>query len=159
MPLVFRRGSCDPPGGSAPNPRGHNPCIFTNDSEQRVSIPRELQGIASSAYIVFQLGPFQNSLGALDVFTVHRKIQRILAQLLWGGLGTTYFTMDYGFVPFRELAIFYIRRPFFLLSLHSASSTTIFFEHKPSSAEFGASREAFSTTKNCIFSREKRWFS
>ena len=65
-----------------------------------------MQGFASSAYIIFQLGPFQNSLGALDVFTVYHKIRRILAQLLWGGLGTSYFMMDYGFVPFRELAIF-----------------------------------------------------
>ena len=29
-----------------------------------------------------------------------------MAQLLWGGLGTSYFTMDYSFAPFRELAIF-----------------------------------------------------
>ena len=80
-----------------------------------------MQGIASSAYIVFQLGPFQNSFAALDVFTVNRKIRRNLAQLLLGGLGTPLF---YGglFLVVVYLVRDLLRRLFLYLLLASFAS-------------------------------------
>ena len=97
----------DPPRGPVPNSRAIIPAflpILMHGASQPLV---NMQGFASSAYIVFHLGPFQNSFAALDVFTVYRKIQGILAQLLWGGLGTPYFTMDYCSSLLISFAIFF----------------------------------------------------
>ncbi len=76
--------------------------VIMNDASQSIV---NMQGSASSAHIVFIIDPLRISFGAPNVFTVYRKLRRIMAQLLWGGHGTPYFTMDYGLSPFCGLAI------------------------------------------------------
>ena len=58
-------------------------------------------------YIVVQVCPVQNSFAAPNVFMVHRKIRRIMAQLLWGGHATLCFKMDYDIPLFISFAIFF----------------------------------------------------
>ena len=58
MPGASGVASRTTPGGFVKIPAAHNPCIFTSDSERRVSIPRKYAGIRVLAHHDFQFRRF-----------------------------------------------------------------------------------------------------
>ena len=68
-------------------PRGHNPCIFTNDSERRVAITRKYAGIRVLAHHDFQFWRFSDFLAFLLLFFLaknRRDLRASVKVLLFG---------------------------------------------------------------------------